>query len=70
MIGKQDEKPTKAKVLVYRYDDCSETGIARTYYGESFELAESDLKMMQQHASDCKTWSLQETEIFIKKDGQ
>ena len=54
----------KAKVLHYKYSDGSGFGIVRIYLEKDFSQADSDLEMMQEHASDCKNWFLTDENIY------
>jgi len=54
----------KAKVLIGYYPGESGFRIARVYLEKDFDQADKDLEMMQEHASDTKTWKLEETELF------
>ena len=53
-----------AQVLIGYYPNESGFKIARVYLEKDFEKAEKDFEMMQEYASDSKTWKLVETEVF------
>ena len=54
----------KAKILIFYYPGESGFKIARSYLEKDFDEAQKDFEMMQEYASDSKTWKLVETEVF------
>jgi hypothetical protein len=54
----------KAKVLHCCYGDRSGYEIVRVYFEKDLEQATKDYKMMCEFASDCRTWKLEDVEVF------
>lgn len=54
----------KAKLLYFYYSDGSGCNPVRIYFEKDFEQAQMDFEIMCEFASDCRTWKLQDVEIF------
>lgn len=54
----------KVKILCFCYSDSSGYKNVRVYLEKDFDQAEKDLTLMNEHASDCKKWKLDEIEVF------
>lgn len=54
----------KAKALSCRYTDGSEYETVRVYLETDFDQAGRDYLMMCKYASDCRTWKLENIEVF------
>lgn len=54
----------KAKVLFCYYSDRSACQVVRVYLEKDFEQAIKDYEMMCEFASDCRTWKLEDVDVF------
>lgn len=58
---------TKAKVLRFFYTDGSGHKVVRIYLEHDCIQAQKDLNLLHDHASDAKTWVLDDVEIYNTK---
>lgn len=54
----------EAKVLFCYYSDGSGYQVVRVYMEKDFEQAKKDYDLMVFYASDCRTWKLEDVEVF------
>jgi hypothetical protein len=54
----------KAKVLFCHYTDGSGYNVVRVYLEKDFDQAEKDYEMMFEYASDCRSWNLEDVDLF------
>ena len=54
----------KAKILFCYYSDGSGYQVVRVYMEKDFEQAAKDYEMMCEFASDCRTWKLEDVDVF------
>ena len=54
----------KTKVLFCYYSDGSGYQIVRVYLEKDFGQAIKDYEMMCEFASDCRTWKLEDVDVF------
>ena len=57
----------KAKILRFFYTDGSGHKTVRIYLEKDWIQAEKDLNLLHDHASDDKTWALDDVEIYNEK---
>jgi hypothetical protein len=54
----------KSKVLFCYYSDRSGYQAVKVYLEKDFEQATKDYEMMCEFASDCRTWKLEDVDVF------
>lgn len=64
VLGDDQDINVEGKVLSCYYTDKSGYNVVRVYLKPYFEQAQKDYEMMQGYASDCRTWKLENIDVF------